>query len=448
MVNNYVIFLNFNNDLQSCISHEHTTLRWRENMETQPQIPQPTGPETRTPRLSTALIVIIIVVSLLAGGIIGYAATVVALPGSNNDLQNQINSLQQQVLGLQSSLNAANQNAVIPINGNASLAQIYAQVKDSVVVVQGLTVQYDIFGRTYYSGVQGSGFVYDYNGRIVVVTNNHVVADTINDTVTFANGDTYDASVLGADPYSDLAVLSMVASQIDYKPLQITSSATLNVGDPLIAVGGPYGLAGSMTTGIVSALGRTISGDAPNSYPIANVIQTSTPINPGNSGGPLLNYEGQVVGITTAIVSDSQSLGFAIPSTTILREIGSLVSNGSYDQHPYLGAAGADMSLNIAKAMNVNITYGFLVTGVTSGSPADKAGLKAGTRQIQVGGNQVIIGGDVIIALDGNRIRNTDDLSTYLEENTLPNKTITATVIRNGATLSVSITLGARPASS
>ncbi|MGE5637553.1 MAG: S1C family serine protease, partial [Chloroflexota bacterium] len=319
---------------------------------------------------------------------------------------------------------------------------------DSVVVVQGLTVQYDIFGRTYYSGVQGSGFVYDYNGRIVVVTNNHVVADTINDTVTFANGDTYDASVIGADPYSDLAVLSIVASQIDYKPLQITSSATLNVGGPLIAVGGPYGLAGSMTTGIVSALGRTISDDAPNSYPIANVIQTSTPINPGNSGGPLLNYEGQVVGITTAIVSDSQSLGFAIPSTTILREIGSLVSNGSYDQHPYLGAAGADMSLNIAKAMNVNITYGFLVTGVTSGSPADKAGLKAGTRQIQVGGNQVIIGGDVIIALDGNRIRNTDDLSTYLEENTLPNKTITATVIRNGATLSVSITLGARPASS
>ncbi|HLN44905.1 MAG TPA: trypsin-like peptidase domain-containing protein, partial [Candidatus Sulfotelmatobacter sp.] len=295
-------------------------------METQPQIPQPTTPATRKPRLSTAIIVIIIVVSLLAGGIIGYAATVVALPGSNSDLQNQINSLQQQVLGLQSSLNAANQNAVIPITGNTSLAQIYAQVKDSVVVVQGLTVQYDIFGRTYYSGVQGSGFVYDYNGRIVVVTNNHVVADTINDTVTFANGDTYDASVLGADPYSDLAVLSTVTSQIDYKPLEITSSAALNVGDPLIAVGGPYGLAGSMTTGIVSALGRTISGDAPSSYPIANVIQTSTPINPGNSGGPLLNYEGQVVGITTAIVSDSQSLGFAIPSTTILRQIGSLVS--------------------------------------------------------------------------------------------------------------------------
>lgn len=417
-------------------------------METQPQILQPTTPGTKKPRLSTAIIVIIIVVSLLAGGIIGYAATVVALPGSNIDLQSQINSLQQQVLGLQSSLNATNQNSVIPITGNTSLAQIYAQVKDSVVVVQGLTAQYDIFGRAYYSGVQGSGFIYDYNGRMVIVTNNHVVADAINDTVTFADGDTYDASVLGADPYSDLAILSAVVPQIEYKPLQISSSATLNVGDPLIAVGGPYGLAGSMTTGIVSALGRTISGDAPNSYPIADVIQTSTPINPGNSGGPLLNYDGQVVGITTAIVSDSQALGFAIPSTTILREIGSLITNGSYNQHPYLGAQGTDMSLNIAKAMNVNVTYGFLVTGVTSGSPADKAGLKAGTRQLQTAGNQVIIGGDIIIALDGNRIRNTDDLSTYLEENTLPNQTVTATIIRNGATMTISVTLGARPTSS
>ncbi len=417
-------------------------------MEIQPQISQPTTQETRKPRLTTAIIVIIIVASLLAGGVIGYAATVVALPGTNSDLQNQINSLQQQVLGLQSSLNAANQNSVIPITGNISLAQIYTKVGDAVVVVQGLTAQYDIFGRAYYSGVQGSGFVYYYNGRMVIVTNNHVVADTINDTVTFANGDTYDASVLGTDAYSDLAILSTVAPQIEYKPLQISSSATLNVGDPLIAVGGPYGLAGSMTTGIVSALGRTISGDAPSSYPIANVIQTSTPINPGNSGGPLLNYDGQVVGITTAIVSDSQGLGFAIPSSTILREIGSLITNGSYDQHPYLGAQGTDMSLNIAKAMNVNVTYGFLITGVTTGSPADKAGLKAGTRQIQTTDNQIIIGGDIIVALDGNRIRNTDDLSTYLEGNTLPNQTINATIIRNGATMSVSITLGARPAAS
>src|SRR4030066_2477395 len=136
-----------------------------------------------------------------------------------------------------------------------------------------------------------------------------------------------------------------------------------------------------MTTGIVSALGRTITAKGSTTYPIANLIQTSTPINPGNSGGPLLNYEGQVVGITTAIVSDSQALGFAIPSSTILREIGSLVANGAYNQHPWLGASGTDMNYEIANAMGVNVTYGWLITEVTNGGPADKATLSGGKRQ-------------------------------------------------------------------
>jgi S1-C subfamily serine protease len=342
-------------------------------------------------------------------------------------------------------VNAADQNYTFTNVGNASLAQIYAQVKDSVVVVQGYTVQHDIFGRSYYSGIQGSGFIYNFDGRMIVVTNNHVVQDTVNNTVTFANGDTYSASVLGSDPYADLAALSAAAPTAEYKPLVITSSATLHVGDPLIAVGGPYGLAGSMTTGIVSALGRTITGDTPTSYPIANVIQTSTPINPGNSGGPLLNYQGQVVGITTAIVSNSQGLGFAIPSSTILKEIGSLVTNGSYDQHPWLGASGIDMTYDIANALNVNVTYGWLVTGVTSGGPADQATLKGGSSQIQVAGNTITVGGDIIIAFEGTRIRNTDDLSTYLEENTLPNQTINVTIIRNGETMTLPLKLGTRP---
>ena len=168
-----------------------------------------------------------------------------------------------------------------------------------------------------------------------------------------------------------------------------------------------------MTTGIVSALGRTITVESSNSYSIVNIIQTSTPINPGNSGGPLLNYEGQVVGITTAIVSDSQALGFAIPSSAILREIGSLVTNGAYNQHPWLGASGTDMTFEIAKSVNINITYGWMVNQVTSGGPADIAGLKGGRRQIQTTDSQVIVGGDIVIALDGTRIRNMDDLSTW-----------------------------------
>ena len=414
-------------------------------METnQPPTQQP-NQQQRKPGFSTTLVVIIIVASLLGGGLLGYSITVLAAPASNLSLQNQVNSLQQQVQGLQSQVNAANQNYTFAVGENASLAQIYDQVKDSVVVVQGYTVQYDMFRRAYYSGVQGSGFVYQYNEKMIVITNYHVIADTVNNTVTFVNGNTYAASVLGSDPYAELAVLSTEAPTSEYSPLEITSSATLNVGDPLIAVGGPYGLAGSMTTGIVSALGRTISGDTSGSYPIANVIQTSTPINPGNSGGPLLNYQGQVVGITTAIVSDSQGLGFAIPSSTILREVGSLVTNGSYDQHPWLGASGTDMNYEIAQALDVNVTYGWLISGVTSGGPADKATLQGGTRQIQVSGSSLTVGGDIIIAFDGTRIRNTDDLSTYLEENTLPNQTINVTIIRNGGTITLPLTLGTRP---
>jgi len=408
----------------------------------------PTTPQTteqkRKPHFTTTVIVVIVVASLLGGTLIGYSATVLATSGNNGDLQSQMNSLRQQVLGLQSTLNAATQNSIAGLSDNASLAELYNQVKDTVVVVQGFTVQYDMFRRSYYSGVQGSGFIYNYEGRMVVITNDHVVQSTINNTVTFANGNTYAATVLGVDPYADLAVLSTEAPQIEYKPLEITTSSTLDVGDPLIAVGGPYGLAGSMTTGIVSALGRTIT-DETSSYPIANVIQTSTPINPGNSGGPLLNYAGQVVGITTAIVSDSQALGFAIPSSTILREIGSLVTNGSYGQHPWLGASGTDMTYEIAQAIEVDVTYGWMIGQVTSGGPADKAGLEGGTSQIQVSSGPIIVGGDIIIAFDGNRIRNTDDLSTYLEEHKLPNQTVEVTIVRDGETMTMQLKLGTRP---
>jgi S1-C subfamily serine protease len=272
----------------------------------------------------------------------------------------------------------------------------------------------------------------------------HVVQNALNITVAFINGNGYEATVLGSDPYADLAILSANASQSEYKPLKIVSLSQLDVGDPVVAVGGPYGLAGSMTTGIVSALGRTITDETSN-YPIANVIQTSTPINPGNSGGPLLNYEGQVVGITTAIVSDSQGLGFAIPSSVILRETNSLITDGTYNQHPWLGASGTDMTYEIAKTMNVNETYGWLITQVTNGGPADEANLQGGTRQITVAGQSIIIGGDIIIALSGTRITGTDDLSSFLEEHTLPDQTIDVTIIRNGQEMTLPLRLGTRP---
>ena len=402
-----------------------------------------TNQKSETRRFSAILIIVIIGVGLVAGGL-GYLVSNMTLSGSISDLENQVSALQGQLSNLQTTPVASDQNNTYIIGENASLAPLYAEVKDSVVVIRGVTVQYDVFGRAYYSEVQGSGFVYNFTGQMVIITNYHVVEDTLNVTVTFINGNGYEATVLGSDPYADLAVLSADAPQTEYKPLEIVSSSKLEVGDPVVAVGGPYGLAGSITSGIVSAMGRTIT-DETSSYPIANVIQTSTPINPGNSGGPLLNYEGQVVGITTAIVSDSQGLGFAIPSSAILREIESLITDGTYTQHPWLGASGTDMTYEIAKTMNVNVTYGWLIAQVTSGGPADDAGLQGGTKQVTVNGQNVVIGGDIIIALSGTRITGTDDLSTFLEEHTLPDQTINVTIIRNGQEMTLQLKVGTRP---
>jgi S1-C subfamily serine protease len=395
------------------------------------------------------------IICLLIGGILGYAISSFATSSQINDLQSHVSTLERQVSDLQSANNSSSgnityvnpiyENTTYVLGENVSLPQLYEQVKNSAVVVQGIIVQYDFFGRPYYSGVQGSGFVSNSKGQFVIITNHHVVDGAINITATFIDGNTYFANVTGSDAYADLAVLSTDAPQAEYNPLTITSSSTLKVGDPVLAVGNPYGLAGSVTSGIVSALGRTITESTAGGYDIADCIQTTTPINPGNSGGPLLNYQGEVVGITTAIVSNSQGLGFAIPSSSILREIESLIANGSYNYHSSLGASGTDMTFGIAQAMNANVTYGWLTTQITSGGPADKAGLRAGTTQVQVAGSLVTIGGDIIIAINGTRIRNSDDLSAYLEEHTLPGQTISVAVVRNNGTLTLPLVLGVRP---
>ena len=275
---------------------------------------------------------------------------------------------------------------------------------------------------------------------MVIVTNDHVVEDSINVTVSFADGDSYPAKVLGSDALSDLAVLSITPMPSGLTPLTLVSSSTLQVGDPVVAVGSPYGLLGTLTTGVISALGRTIteSSESGSTGPtISDIIQTSTAINPGNSGGPLLNYEGEVVGITTAAVTSSTGLGFAIPSDTIIRELSSLVTTGSYNQHPTIDAALTDMNYPIAQAMGTSVTYGSLVESVST-----QNGLKGGSTQVSILVSTVAIGGDIIIAVNGVRISNTDDLLSYLEENTLPGQTANFTVIRNGQTQTVSVSIG------
>ncbi|MBS7647674.1 trypsin-like peptidase domain-containing protein [Candidatus Bathyarchaeota archaeon] len=392
---------------------------------------------------SIILLIALAITSLIVGGIAGYLIGNLYLSERISNLEHELSILKQQAANLQTMQTIINNTYIL--GENISLSDLYEKVKDSVVIIRGVMIQYDVFRRPYYTQVQGSGFVYNFSGQMVVITNYHVVQNAINLTVTFINGNGYAATVLGSDPYVDLAVLSVNAPPCEFKPLEIVSSSTLKVGDVVVAVGNPYGLAGSMSIGIVSALGRTITEEQTGGYLIANVIQTTAPLNPGNSGGPLLNPQGQVVGVTTAIVSGSQGLGFAIPSNTILREIADLVTMGYYNKHPWLGAAGVDMNYEIAKAMGINVTYGWLITQVANGGPADKAGLRGGTKRVTIDGETITVGGDIIIAVNGTRIIDADALSTYLEEETTPGQTINLTIVRESRILMVALTLGTRP---
>jgi S1-C subfamily serine protease len=217
-----------------------------------------------------------------------------------------------------------------------------------------------------------------------------------------------------------------------------------------MAIGSPYGLAGTITVGVVSQLGRSLQEDTLGGYAIAGTVQFSAPINPGNSGGPLLNSNGLVVGITTATATDNsgssaQALGFAIPSDTIARELPSLIQTGTYTKHPYVGISVTDMNYQIAKAMGTGVTYGVLVQSTVTGGPADRAGLRAGTQTVIIDGQDTTVGGDVIVSLDGTKIVNYDAFSAYIETHTIPGQTIQVGIIRQGKQMVISLQLDARP---
>jgi S1-C subfamily serine protease len=321
-----------------------------------------------------------------------------------------------------------------------NLVVIYRQASPSVVTVQG--VQMGVMGNV---SILGSGFVTDFLGYRYIITNYHVVQDVVDLTVTFSDGNAYPASVVGTDAYVDLAVVSAQAPQSEFHPLMIGDSSQLVVGEPVVAIGNPFGLSGSMTFGIVSQLGRTLSESLAGNFAIADVIQFSAPINPGNSGGPLLNAHGTVCGITTAVVVSSQGVGFAIPSGVIQRELPFLVATGHYTLHSLMGIEGADMTYQLAELQGTNVTYGVLIQNLTGGGPADNAGLKGGTHTVEVQGTQYSMGGDIIVALNGTRIVNLDALSSYLQEETLPGQTLVVQIIRSGQTMTVNLVLGTRP---
>ncbi len=379
------------------------------------------------------------------------------LPGAGNsgllnrirDLESKIEILSQSDTRIQAleeqikSLNVQIQNIqTINNTGFGSLLSVlYNVTKDSVVLIENRIIS----GGRLVPKSLGSGFVYRSDGYIA--TNNHVVEGANELVVTFFDGNISKATVAGTDPYSDLAILKLSRSMPWLKALPLGSSLSLKVGETVLALGSPFGLSSTMTSGIVSHTGRDL--EAPGNYRIVDVIQHDVSINPGNSGGPLINLLGQVIGINTAIASGvsgtSSGVGFAIPSDTIAREALDLIEKGAY-QHPYLGVRGLDSNMDIAEAANLNVTYGFLVTDIVAGGPCDKAGIKGGNVDRIILGQTVRIGGDLIVGIDGMRVRQLSDISIYTERNKRPGDQVAFTIIRSGQKLSKVVTLGIRPA--
>jgi serine protease Do len=348
----------------------------------------------------------------------------------------------------------------------ASTISTGIDISDLFTKVEGSTVQVTDSSTPGLLGPRlGSGFVYDNEGHII--TNNHVVAGATGDLdVTFLDGNVYTAKLVAADPYSDLAVIKVEGVPKEkLVPLSLGNSSSLKVGQPVAAVGNPFGLSGSLTEGIVSGLGRSLPSSPPQdptvpqldipsqppspSFSIPDIIQTDAAINPGNSGGPLLNFKGEVIGINTAIFSNTgaySGVGFAIPSNIIKKVVPSLIATGSY-MHPYIGITGIDVTPDIAKAMGLPEAKGFLITDITADGPAAKAELHGGDILTDINGRQIELGGDVIVKIDNKTVRKIDDLLTYLEREKQVGDTVQVTVLRDGQPQQIPLTLAARPAS-
>ena len=294
------------------------------------------------------------------------------------------------------------------------------------------------------TGGVGSGFVFDKKGHII--TNNHVVSDAKKIVVTFVDGTSHHAEIVGIDPYADLAVIKIDINSEKLHPLSLGSSSDLKVGEQIAAIGNPFGLSGSMTSGIVSQLGRVLPSQG-TGFSISDVIQTDAAINPGNSGGPLLNMKGQVVGINTAIYSTDgifSGVGFSVPSDTALKIIPSLIQNGEY-LHPWIGITTSNISPDIADALNLDDARGVLVMTVVKDSPADKAGLRGSSQSTVVDDVELLVGGDVILSMDGNDVRKIDDVLMHLQREKSVGDKLNLGILRDGEMTNVVLALEKRP---
>ena len=321
-----------------------------------------------------------------------------------------------------------------------SLPDLFAKVDKSVVQITDSDETDPLDSRL------GSGFVYDTNGHII--TNNHVVSGGGRLDVTFPDGTVYRASLIGSDPFTDLAVLYLEDVPPEkLAPLPLADSSAIRVGEQVAAIGNPFGLSGSMSAGIISGLGRLIPAQEAGDFSIPDVIQTDAPINPGNSGGPLLNMRGEVIGINSAIFSTTgqfAGVGFAIPSNTIDKVVPSLITSGSF-RHPWLGVAGSDMTPGIADRLGLKEPRGFLVMEVVAGSPAEQAGIRAGDEDATIDGVPIKLGGDVIVGVDNKTVRKIDDILVYLQREKAVGDELQLTILRDGQEMQITAVLGARP---
>jgi serine protease Do len=409
----------------------------------------------------------LLVVFMFAVAVALGATALQAQARTNTDTSTQAGAASAGVAAAPSvSASTAQTTTVQPATGSSgavaafesTLEQIYAQVNPSVVSInvtipaQSTQSPFGQLGPNFgqqgpqYSQALGSGFVWDKQGHIV--TNNHVVEGADQIQVVFYDGTTASAQVVGTDPESDLAVLQVNVPASELHPVQMADSTQIKVGQLAIAIGNPFGQAGTMTAGIVSAIGRYLPANGgtttgPN-YTIPDIIQTDAPINPGNSGGVLVDENGQVMGVTAAIESPVRAnagIGYAIPSAIVKKVVPSLIETGTY-QHPRMGLSGTTLTPDLAQAMNLPADQrGALVIDVTPGGPADQAGIQGSTGTAQILGQEVPVGGDVIIAINGQPVKTFEDLVAYLANQTSVGDTVTLTVLRDGQQMQISVTL-------
>jgi S1-C subfamily serine protease len=311
-----------------------------------------------------------------------------------------------------------------------------------VVNVTSITVQMDFFFNVFPTQGSGSSSIIDTKGHIM--TNHHVVANAQKLEVTLADGSKWPAKLIGSDPDSDLAVIKIDAPKEKLKVIPMGDSKNLRIGQKVLAIGNPFGLERTLTTGIISSLGRTIRSEVGTL--MEDIIQTDAAINPGNSGGPLLNSEGEIIGINSAIISPSGGsvgIGFAIPVNTAKRVVPELLAKG-YVTYPWIGATIQTLIPEIAKYLKIKVERGAMIAAVEKGGPADKGGLKGGDQRVQVGNMIVVVGGDIVVKADQHDVKTNDELIRYIREKK-PGDTILLNVFRKGKFEEVKVTLGERP---